>query len=67
MQLRRYGPTFEEMYQQMEARQRERQNQLREQAAQGSVLDKVKQVRLLHPPFKRAAERFIVFWRGILM
>lgn len=48
----RYGPTFEEMYQQMEARQRERQNQLRDQAAQGSVLDKVKQVSLLsssHP------------------
>ena len=34
------------MYQQMEARQRERQNQLRDQAAQGSVLDKVKQVSL---------------------
>ena len=30
----------------MEARQRERQNQLRDQAAQGSVLDKVKQVSL---------------------
>ena len=36
----------------MEARQRERQNQLRDQAAQGSVLDKVKQVSVLsssHP------------------
>ena len=44
--LRRYAPTFEDMYTQMEARQRERQNQMRDQAAQGSVLDKVKQVRV---------------------
>ena len=42
----RYAPTFEDMYTQMEARQRERQNQMRDQASQGSVLDKVKQVRV---------------------
>jgi len=40
----RYGQTFEDMYSQMEARQKERQNQMRDQAAQGSTLDKVKQV-----------------------
>lgn len=40
----RYGQTFEDMYTQMEARQKERQNQMRDQAAQGSTLDKVKQV-----------------------
>lgn len=40
----RYGPPLEEMYTQMEQRQKERQNQMRDAAAQGSVLDKVKQV-----------------------
>ena len=42
----------------MEARQRERQNQLRDQAAQGSVLDKVKQVSLSRyaPAIKPAAQ-----------
>jgi len=44
--LCRYAPTFEDMYTQMEARQKERQNQMRDQASQGSVLDKVKQVRV---------------------
>ena len=50
----RYGQTFEDMYTQMEARQKERQNQMRDQAAQGSTLDKVKQVRPQlpsHPAF----------------
>jgi hypothetical protein len=40
----RYGPVLEEMYTQMEQRQKERQNLMRDAAAQGSVLDKVKQV-----------------------
>jgi len=44
--LCRYAPTFEDMYTQMEARQKERQNQMRDQASQGSVLDRVKQVRV---------------------
>ena len=41
---RRYGPVLEEMYTQMEQRQRERQSAMRDAAAQGTVLDKVKQV-----------------------
>lgn len=34
------------MYTKMEQRQKERQNQMRNQAAQGSILEKVQQVRL---------------------
>ena len=40
----RYGPVLEGMYTQMEQRQRERQSAMRDAAAQGTVLDKVKQV-----------------------
>ena len=40
----RYGPILEEMYVQMEQRQRERQDEMRAAAAQGTILDKVKQV-----------------------
>ena len=46
----RYGPILEEMYAQMEQRQRERQDEMRAAAAQGTILDKVKQVRLSAPP-----------------
>ena len=40
----RYGPVLEDMYSQMERRQRERQSAMRDATAQGTVLDKVKQV-----------------------
>lgn len=56
--IRRYGQTFEEMYQQMEARQKERQNQLRDQAAQGSVLDKVHQVSADEHPLPSSTDLF---------
>ena len=46
----RYGPILEEMYAQMEQRQRERQDEMRAAAAQGTILDKVKQARLSAPP-----------------
>ena len=42
----RYGPTLEDMYDQIEQRQRERQDEMRAAAAQGTILDKVKQARL---------------------
>ena len=41
----RYAPTLEDMYTQMEQRQKERQSAMRDAAAQGSISDKVKQVR----------------------
>ena len=41
----RYAPTLEDIYTQMEQRQKERQNAMRDAAAQGSISDKVKQVR----------------------
>ena len=41
----RYGPILEEMYAYIERRQRDRQIEMRAAAAQGTILDKVKQVR----------------------
>ena len=46
----RYGPILEEMYAQMEQRQRDRQDEMRAAAAQGTILDKVKQARIYTPP-----------------
>ena len=46
----RYGPILEEMYAYIERRQRDRQIEMRAAAAQGTILDKVKQVRLPAPP-----------------
>ena len=43
--MSRYAPTLEDMYTQMEQRQKERQSAMRDAAAQGSISDKVKQVR----------------------
>ncbi len=45
----RYGPILEEMYVQMEQRQRKCQDEMRAAAAQGTILDKVKQVGLSAP------------------
>ena len=45
----RYGPILEKMYAQMEQRQRERQDEMRAAAAQGTILEKVKQVGLSAP------------------
>ena len=42
--MSRYAPTLEDMYTQMEQRQKERQSAMRDAAAQGSISDKVKQV-----------------------
>ena len=42
--MSRYAPTLEEMYTQMEQRQKERQNAMRDAASQGSIADKVQQV-----------------------
>ena len=43
--VRRYGPVLEGIYTAIEERQKERQAAIRQQAAAGSVTDKVKQVR----------------------
>ena len=48
--MSRYAPTLEDMYTQMEQRQKERQSAMRDAAAQGSISDKVKQVRAHSEP-----------------